>query len=508
MTRFELQLTIDFGGVGYRDPKEPFIVRLDAAPLVELLEDAAKAHRVYELMLIDRPGDIWLYVNVVPVTLPKLVLERIECRREQTTEDASADGANRPFRFTTFDSLFTPPHWDSEPKDDAWGEVAKSTVVHDFARQLLVMAKDSVVRIAWNDPLIAHVVASVREGRHSFHMMDRSKFRHEISGHGSYPQEHSADFYKKLRDLLRHPEIASVAYRARGDYSVLRAMATEQRRRAEATGHVVGHALHLSALTDLKLLNEEWDSTIWFFSEGLAHGDLRIEGRNEMGASVSDLIFKHRCVPGRFLLSHQDEGDIQGFSKEIGDGFVLYTREQPLSRRMAIEAIHFRRRPSGTRVLSFAPDATVYSYDKTLILIGESVEARARELLAQRIAPWQADGGDIVLLVEGDPRPFDVHGCKRVAAVSNIDPSARRKFLWQLLNAEQRSCDVVISLLAPEWITERIHNRHLTDGGARPSQTWVVGTPATPDFPMQFELSGDISDALEAAIRRSEVPRD
>ncbi len=508
MTRFELQLTIDFGGVGYRDPKEPFIVRLDAAPLVELLEDSAKAHRVYELMLIDRPGDIWLYVNAVPVALPKRVVDRIEYRREQSAEDGSADVASRPFRFTAFDTLFTPPHWDSDPEDDAWGEVAKSTVVHDFARQLLAMVRDSVVRISWNDPLIAHIVASVRKGQHPFHMMDRNKFRHEIAGHGVYPPEHSPGFYKKLDDLLRHPEIASVAYRAEGDYSVLRAMATEQRRRAEATGHAVGHALHLSALTDLKLLNEEWDSTIWFFSEGLAHGDLRIEGRNQMGTSVSDLIVKHRYVPGRFLLSYRDEGDIPGFSREIGEGFVLYTREQPLSRRRAMEAIHFRRRPSGTRVFSFAPDATVYSYDKTLILIGESVEPRAREMLAQRIAPWQADGGDVVLLVEGDTRPFDVHGCKRVTGVSDVDPAARREFLWQVLDGEQRSCDVVISLLAPEWIVEHIHIRYLTDSGAWPSRTWVVGTPATPDVPMNFELSGDIADALETAIRRSQVPRD
>lgn len=57
MTAYQSQLKVDFGDVGYGNSKQPFRVRIDAAALTALIPDAGNAHRVYELMLIDRPGD-------------------------------------------------------------------------------------------------------------------------------------------------------------------------------------------------------------------------------------------------------------------------------------------------------------------------------------------------------------------------------------------------------------------------------------------------------------------
>lgn len=52
-------LTLDFGLVCHHDDREPFRVRLDSEPLDELIADARNAWRVYELTLIQRPGDVW-----------------------------------------------------------------------------------------------------------------------------------------------------------------------------------------------------------------------------------------------------------------------------------------------------------------------------------------------------------------------------------------------------------------------------------------------------------------
>jgi hypothetical protein len=131
--------------------------------------------------------------------------------------------------------------------------------------------------------------------------------------------------YKQLDRLLGDPELASIAYRADGDYRVLRMMATEQRRRANKTGHSVGNAMYLSALTNHKISNEAWDSEIWLFEEGLAHGDLFIEGGDLGGNNLKSLVEGNHRLPSRYILSAKDEGNLEGFDIELGDGWVLYS---------------------------------------------------------------------------------------------------------------------------------------------------------------------------------------
>lgn len=72
MIMYEMTLSIDFGEVGNRHARSLFRVRLDAAPLAELIRAADGAHRIYELLLIDRPGDVWDYVWVLLDEMPKL----------------------------------------------------------------------------------------------------------------------------------------------------------------------------------------------------------------------------------------------------------------------------------------------------------------------------------------------------------------------------------------------------------------------------------------------------
>jgi len=225
----------------------PFCVRLDATPLTELLDDAMAAHRIYELMQIERPGDVWRHVRVLPVELPNRARGRIHDFLKQSDMASSDPPSDLTLSYNDFDALFTPPQWDPDPDQETWAGFTGSGAHEAFAKQLLAMAKHAASGITWNDPLIEHVAQLIRENRHAFGLMDRSKFERTIAGHEAYEQEHSADFYKRLKELLWDRDIASVAYRADGDYAVLRAMATEQRRRAAITGHVAGHALHLSA---------------------------------------------------------------------------------------------------------------------------------------------------------------------------------------------------------------------------------------------------------------------
>ena len=167
----------------------------------------------------------------------------------------------------------------------------------------------------------------MKSGNHPFACLSRADAIERSAGTKPNEPIHSAEFYKKLNELLRDPDLTSVAYRASGDYKVLRMLATEQRRRANLTNHDPDDALQINAIVNNPLANDTWDSHIIFYGAGIGYGDLLIEGGGLGSASIKQLLEKHgHKPPGRFILSIKDEGDIQGFDKESGDGWFLYKR--------------------------------------------------------------------------------------------------------------------------------------------------------------------------------------
>ena len=65
MTTYESALTIDFGEVGFWNGKQPFRVRLETGPLADLIRATENAHRVYELLLLDRKHSVNPYADFV-----------------------------------------------------------------------------------------------------------------------------------------------------------------------------------------------------------------------------------------------------------------------------------------------------------------------------------------------------------------------------------------------------------------------------------------------------------
>lgn len=511
MPAYQTEFTIDFGEVGYWNSKQPFRIRLDANALAELIERATNAHRVYELMLIDRPGDVWDYVWVTPEDVPPRVTDRVEHAREKAKPRY---GNEHPWPegrlpFTVFDGLFYWAGDDTEPEDEAWLNHRSAPTLRAFANQLLAMANAAQISLDWNDPLLRHQVARVRSGSHTYAFLDRSKAIAQCRENPPNEPGHTAAFYKKLDELVRDPEIASVAYRANGDYRVLRTMATEQRRRANRTGHNAGHALHLSALVNRKVSNESWDSEIWFFDEGLAHGDLFIEG-GELGGNIKALIEVHHRIPGRAILATEPQGDIAGFELETGNGWALYRRQTPDSRRVALDRIADRRPTGLGPVLAFEDSgATLYDYDKTVIVVGQMVPGAVRMALGTAVAEWQAHGGDPLLMVIGDASPFEAAGCREIHQVpedladTNSPEAAGLASAWafSLLKHRRRWVDVAVMLDAPDWI-----DRTLADYVRHPEglwKPWGVATPGLRHLTIELTLEGHLADVITSAHLRA-----
>ena len=91
MTTYESTLSLAFGAVDVRNGKRPFRIRLDTGPLADLIRATESTHRVYELLLIDRPGDVWDYVWVVLEALPQRTANLVALARQS----AQPEGAGR-----------------------------------------------------------------------------------------------------------------------------------------------------------------------------------------------------------------------------------------------------------------------------------------------------------------------------------------------------------------------------------------------------------------------------
>lgn len=511
MTLYHATLAVDFGEVGFWNEKAPFRIRLDTGPLADLIRATQNAHRVYELLLIDRSGDVWDYVWVVIEELPKRVADRVDRARQAARprfQDRPHPWPDDRIPLKVFDGLFYWAGDDTEPADEAWLSHRDSTLMRSFARQALSFVRVAQGRLDWNDALLRHVVARVRSGEHPYCYLDRELARTKSRELPPNEDQHPPAFYERLSQLLRDADLVSVAYRADGDYRVLRMLATEQRRRASLTGHEAGNALQLSALVNRTISNEAWESEIWFFSEGLAHGDLFIEGGGLGGGNLKALVEVHQRVPGRFILAARDAGDIAGFTKQSGDGWVLYSNQTPDCRRRALQRIEPRRRLGLGAGLAFArPEATVFGYERAVVVVGVEVPGDVRAALAAAIGSWQGLSGTPVLVVFGETEPFDLAGFKDVMTAPKElgDEAALARWLEAELDRSQPWIDVAVALHAPAWVRQVLADR--TGRPGRPWPAWVVATEGEPPLKADLLLDGNLEQILTEAHRRAQRAR-
>ncbi len=197
MPTHQTELAIDFGEVGHWNETHPFRVRLDSRPLIELIRASEAAHRLYELLLIERPGDIWDYVTVVLEDVPPRFAERVAHAREEV--DSAHDSAARPWPagqipFRAFDALFQWAGDDTDPESEAWLGHRDQPPMRSYAQQALAIARTAQSRLEWNDPLLRHVAARVRAGELAYCYRDRATAREESRAQGPNPATHTPAF--------------------------------------------------------------------------------------------------------------------------------------------------------------------------------------------------------------------------------------------------------------------------------------------------------------------------
>lgn len=322
------EFQIDLGEVGYWNKSEPFSVCLSPKPLDQLFCDAKNLQRIYELALITRPGDIWDYVDVTKIIAPAIVHQRIArvSGVSESTLNAESQKELGNISFVKFDQLFSWAGEDTEPVDEAWLVQRSEEPINRFADDLLNTVRQEISMLATSDPLAKYLFELIRIGKHPFDHLSRSKAIKEGRHIPDLRRQHTPSFYDKLTEIIQDQAAASIAYRGDGDFTVLRLLATEQRRRANITGQQTGEALRINALVDNQALNSAWNSEIRYFSEGLGQGDIFIQSPGIDQKPIKQLIeAKHRAAPSSHILSWKDEGDIVGYLKNSGEGWFHYT---------------------------------------------------------------------------------------------------------------------------------------------------------------------------------------
>lgn len=498
-----MSLTLDFGLIGYHDDKEPFRVRMDAEALHALIADARNAWRVYELTLIQRPGDVWDYVHVTPEALPAALGTRIAEARAAAKIRFVAEHPwpEGKVPFAVFDGLFQPIWaYDPEPLDEAW----RGHSLDGYARELFAVAQAAKASLDLDDPLIANELRMINAGAHALDDLSRGEAlkRQRDGFHAPRADRHGAGFYDELARLLPDPELVSVACRGEGDWTLLRLLCAEQRRRTDATGHRPLHSLFISMSADVHPAVGWWGGEVMWFSEGLAHGDLLIEDRPN-GAPIKELIERYRRRP-QVVLADAADVQIDGYQRTDGDGWVRFDRIEPTPRRLRVEIIGPRRSFRELPVLRFSEaGGSVFAFEFGIVVLGEALSAAAIACVAEAVGEWCKQGAPpLVLWTDASvvPTGQDIPGGQLLvpAALSTASEDEQRDWLQTLLRERMRWIDVALVLNAPHWLAARLGE--VLDAQRSPWAPWVVATEGTQQLSIDRTLGTDTASGLEAAL--------
>jgi hypothetical protein len=500
-------LTLDFGIVGFHYEREPFRVRVDAEAFEALIADTRNAWRVYELTLIQRPGDVWEYVWVTPESVPRRVAEQIESARAAAMPRF---GKVHPWPegkvpFAVFDRFFYAAGDDTTPDSDAWfGGRGGPT---SLARDLCERAQVALAELDGNDVLLRHELQLARTHTHWCSLQDRTGALDRVRDrfYAPQPPKFTPAFYEQLSKLLDDPDLVSVAFRGKGDWTLMRMLSTEQRRRAEATGHQLTHALHLSVSSDYRAGVDAWGAWVHFHYEGLAHGDLFIEDEGCGSSSVKELIEKYRRCP-RVVLVETVDFEIAGYRRETGEGWVMFRRIEPSTRRANMELIARYRDPHHFPVLQFdGLGGAVYAFDRGLIVVGDGLSGDALAAAASLLEAWRERGRDLLVIGVGGPLIFENVGLAGAVMVPDslhdTGDDDKREWFAGLLREHQPWTDVALLLTAPEWLSRAAHA--VLDKRSSPWRPWVVETTGTAGTTADRVLAADPAAELRDALTRA-----
>ncbi len=335
-----------------------FIIRVDAGPLARLIEDAGKGQRMYELLSIERPGDILHYLWVKIPDRSSSQAEYVVRQRNAFVDNLFRDpiGDVCELGFVEFDKCYPLLGDDTTPDADLWRKYVNTEAWRQYPTELMTWvrrAQDALKQC--NDYLVQHEIALMRRGQHHLdfspkvpRFCDREPSEETVAQMPASEQLPTA-LFDLIVNLAQKPDVSSVSCPFQ-DYWLWRELVAEQIRRCEEMGVEPQKALSLNGpdsgiptvssywhRTDL-----EWGGEIHIPYEGTCGGDLFIHPKwfgfapdnARTAPTLSQAVFGNAGLAGiktcKYLLTPLKKlGEIASATRaEVGD-WVLYSATSP-----------------------------------------------------------------------------------------------------------------------------------------------------------------------------------
>ena len=423
MARYENTLLIDFGETGPWYERYNFSVRLNALALSALIDEARRGVRIYELSMIQRPGDLWRYIAAELVEAPESLHQRLRERWQQATPRWGDHPWPEGFLpILEFNKLFWDGGEDTDPVDACWLGHLNSRGLDSFLEQLLAWVRTVKYTLGWDDLLAKHELDLIKQVKHPYDFSDPSEWTRGFQATKFDDNRFGDAFYEKARELISEPDVISVAWRGQGDYTLLRMLCTEQRERANRQQCKPGRAFMIHAQASCCIDITPWDAKAMFYSEGIGYGDLFID-QNSVDAYSKELMETDFRSPRRYLLCLPSDIDIDGYTRQMGDGWTLYTRSPRCDNRTIASYRANYMIPLSRGVLALREKEqswTVFSHERLVFVISGKSDVNWFDL-AQQIARLERNDAQVKVIVSFHRDEFAAAGCKHIIFLQELD---------------------------------------------------------------------------------------
>lgn len=321
--------------LGPLDDNCHFVLGLNARPLAVLFDEALCGSRVYELMTISRPADLFNYLYLDFVDIHPKILKYVQ--------NYSSPGGRHdvmPFlgglAFPKFDRCF---HWDSEGVPSFW----RCWLKHrdsDFwklkLQALLALTKKVQNRLRQvDDFLLRNEISLIDQNTHRkdflVEVVRISKMENTIGLTTSLP----VDLYGTIVSLVKENKVDSVSCPL-NDYALWRFLVEEQLRRAQTIGQEPRDAFFLSGSdSGINCVPKDWGGDVHIPYEGATSADLFImpewhNFRPELAGKGGSLHQASFTKALHYMLTQKDFGELEcAIRTQIGE-WILYENKERL----------------------------------------------------------------------------------------------------------------------------------------------------------------------------------
>jgi len=303
---------------GWRGKIHPFIVEVDAKPLAILIESAARGYRVYELMSLNRPGDVLHYFRIRLIDVDPDIENRVKHCSENFGQQNKDD--SNVLALPDFDSLFS---WDSDdtaPEAECWLRFREQSFWPAKIKKFFDLAMKCQKQLhIQGDYLIQHELDRFDLGTHWRNFAsDLPRNPYEVN----YPFEKtglSPAFFYLIKELIVRETVQSVSYLEQ-DYALWRLLVEQQVRRANKDQKTVQEAFKLCGPDNgiPFVVAKDCGGEIHIPYEGDCDGDILIK------TSWRKFRFEAMKSTCQFLLTQEDYGEQECAYRTVADDWILY----------------------------------------------------------------------------------------------------------------------------------------------------------------------------------------